>query len=123
MELLNTMYAVGTTKEAVFICLKLLAPIAPFITDHVWKSLEQPGSIHAHAWPVCDESLIQDDEITVVCQINGKVRDKLTIAINSDQATVESVAKSSDKIQTYLESGTLRKTIFVPNKLINFVVS
>ena len=123
MELLNTMYSVGTTKEAVLICLKLLAPLAPFMTDYAWQRLDQKGSIHAHAWPVCDESLIQDNEITVVCQINGKVRDKLTIAINSDQSTVESVAKSSDKIQSYLESGTLRKTIFVPNKLINFVVS
>ena len=123
MELLNTMYSIGTTKESVLICLKLLAPLAPFMTDYAWQRLDQKGSIHAQAWPVCDESLIQDNEITVVCQINGKVRDKLLIAINSDQATVESVAKSSDKIQSYLESGTLRKTIFVPNKLINFVVS
>jgi leucyl-tRNA synthetase len=123
MELLNTMYSVGTTKESVLICLKLLAPLAPFMTDYAWQRLDQKGSIHAQAWPVCDESVIQDDEITIVCQINGKVRDKLLIAINSDQATVESVAKSSEKIQTYLDSGTLRKTIFVPNKLINFVVS
>ena len=123
MELLNTMYSIGTTKESVLICLKLLAPLAPFMTDYAWQRLDQKGSIHAQVWPVCDESVIQDDEITVVCQINGKVRDKLLIAINSDQATVESVAKSSEKIQTYLESGTLRKTIFIPNKLINFVVS
>ncbi|MBI60021.1 leucine--tRNA ligase [bacterium] len=123
MELLNTMYSIGTTKEVVLICLKLLAPLAPFMTDYVWQRLDQNGSIHAQAWPVCDESVIQDDEITVVCQINGKVRDKLLIAINSDQATVESVAKSSEKIQLYLDSGTLRKTIFVPNKLINFVVT
>tara|TARA_B100000427_G_scaffold66560_1_gene53085 strand:+ start:3296 stop:5710 length:2415 start_codon:yes stop_codon:yes gene_type:complete len=123
MELLNTMYSIGTTKEAVLICLKLLAPLAPFMTDYVWQRLDQNGSIHAQTWPLCDESVIQDDEITVVCQINGKVRDKLLIAINSDQATVESVAKSSEKIQLYLDSGTLRKTIFVPNKLINFVVT
>ena len=123
MELVNAMYTMGTTKDVVLTSVLLLAPLAPFLSDHLWHSLGESGSVHTQDWPVFDASYIQDDVITLVCQINGKVREKLSVAIDSDQESVELVAKSSEKIQSYLDSGTLRKTIFVPNKLINFVVT
>jgi len=122
MELVNAMYTMGTTKDVVLTSVLLLAPLAPFMSDHIWSSLGESGSVHTQDWPVFDDRYIQDDVITLVCQVNGKVREKLSVAIDSDQESVELVAKSSEKIQSYLDSGTLRKTIFVPNKLINFVV-
>ena len=122
MELVNAMYTMGTTKDVVLTCVLLLAPLAPFMSDHIWSSLGESGSVHTQDWPVFDDRYVQDDVITLVCQVNGKVREKLSVAIDSDQESVELVAKSSEKIQSYLDSGTLRKTIFVPNKLINFVV-
>ncbi len=122
MELVNAMYTMGTTKDVVLTSVLLLAPLAPFMSDHIWSSLGESGSVHSQDWPVFDDRYVQDDVITLVCQVNGKVREKLSVAIDSDQESVELVAKSSEKIQSYLDSGTLRKTIFVPNKLINFVV-
>ena len=122
MELVNAMYTMGTTKDVVLTSVLLLAPLAPFMSDHIWSSLGESGSVHTQDWPVFDDRYVQDDVITLVCQVNGKVREKLSVAIDSDQESVELVAKSSEKIQSYLDSGTLRKTIFVPNKLINFVV-
>tara|TARA_Y100000748_G_scaffold23211_1_gene17620 strand:- start:3597 stop:6011 length:2415 start_codon:yes stop_codon:yes gene_type:complete len=123
MELVNAMYTMGTTKDVVLTSVLLLAPLAPFMSDHIWSSLGESGSVHTQDWPVFDDRYVQDDVITLVCQVNGKVREKLSVAIDSDQESVELVAKSSEKIQSYLDSGTLRKTIFVPNKLINFVVT
>ena len=122
MELVNAMYTMGTTKDVVLTSVLLLAPLAPFMSDHIWSSLGESGSVHSQDWPVFDDRYVQDDVITLVCQVNGKVREKLSVAIDSDQESVELVAKSSEKIQSYLDSGTLRKTIFVPNKLINFVI-
>ena len=123
MELVNVMNQNGTILEYSKIAVKLLAPIAPFIAEKLWKELKQEGSIHNQRWPEFDETCIVDDVVTIVCQINGKVRDKCEISLDSDQKIVEIAVKQSKKIQDYLSKGELRKTIFVKNKLINFVVT
>ncbi len=123
MELTNAMYNGGVTTQWLCVAVQLIAPIAPFMAEQLWQVLNQSGSVHATAWPVYDSQLVVDDSITVVCQVNGKVRDKLTVVRDADQAVVEQLVKQSENLQKYLQQGTVRKTIFVKNKLINFVVN
>jgi leucyl-tRNA synthetase len=123
MEFVNTMYQKGATKSDLEILLLLLAPIAPFITDFLWAKLGNERSIHTSSWPVYDEKYIVENTFTLVCQVNGKVRDKLILDLDLDQSDVESKVKSLDKIKGYLDNKIIRKTIYVKNKLINFVVT
>lgn len=123
MEWINTQYSDGTTIEHLKNTLKLVAPFAPFLAEHLWEHFNEKDSIHQQTWPSFDEEKLKDETITMVCQINGKVRDKLNCPADTAQSDIETLVQSSEKLQKYFESGTLRKTIFVPNKLINFVIN
>ncbi len=123
MEWINTQYSDGTTIEHLKNTLKLLSPFAPFLAEHLWQHLNEKNSIHQQKWPSFDKEKLKNETITMVCQINGKVRDKLNCPADTTQTNIETLVKSSEKLQKYFESGTLRKTIFVPNKLINFVIN
>ncbi len=112
---------------------QLVAPFAPHITEELWsllcnidgETMKKSQSIHASIWPVADVSRVIDDVVTVVVQINGKVRDMLPLdAVQSkDKQVVESKARQSQKVQAHLESKAVRTVIFVPGKILNFVVS
>ena len=82
-------------------------------------------SIHQESWPKHDEQLTQEEAVTVIVQINGKMRDSLLLAVRiaKDQNQVEQLAKSSAKIQRWLQDKKMIKTVFIPGRLINFVVS
>ena len=122
MECTNAMYSMGTTKAYVSIAVQLIAPIAPFMADECWQLLGNDQSVHQSQWPRYDGSLVTDDTITVVCQVNGKVRDKLQVERDANQEQVEALVNQSEKLQGYLNAGTVRKIIYVKNKLISFVV-
>ena len=98
MELTNFMYQFGTTKSAVSNMVLLLAPIAPFIAEELWSLLRNDTSVHQQSWPTYDETLLVSAEVEVVCQINGKLRERLKVASGADQSAVEDIAKESDKI-------------------------
>lgn len=114
--------------------LKLLAPFAPHMTEELWEMIDnesatdqkrvkkgQKGSIHAADWPVHDEKYLIQDNVTIVVQVNGKVRANISAPTDSSQAEVEKLAKADTKVADYIKDGT-KKVIYVPNKLINFVV-
>jgi leucyl-tRNA synthetase len=125
MELSNSWQAGGSlSKKDAEKFLQLLAPFAPFVTEELWSRLGNQFSIHASAWPEYDPELLTEEVLTVVIQINGKVRDQVQVPSNEskNQAEIEKLAKQSPKIQKYLASGKVKKTIFVPGKLLNFVV-
>jgi len=123
MELVNMMYLNGTTPEAIKTLLLLLAPFAPFITEELWCRMEETTSIHLQKWPPYDPALVKDDQITLVVQVNGKVRDRLTVPRDIQKETAETLAKDQPAVKKYLEQGTVQKIIFVPNKLVNIVIS
>ena len=100
----------------------LVAPFAPHIADELWHDLGQASSIQKESWPIFDEKYLIGDTITLAVQVNGKLRSTVTIAHDADETTSVEAAKSDEKIAGYLRQGTLVKTIYVPNKLINFVV-
>ena len=130
MELLNEMYkareqgAAGSSewKEALDIYLRMLAPVAPHISEELWQRLGKPYSIHTQAWPDVDEAAAADEEITLVLQINGKVRDRIQVPVSITPEQAQEFALSSQAVQKHLAGQTPRKVILVPGKLVNIVV-
>jgi leucyl-tRNA synthetase len=129
MELKNTMQDYASTPvtgatawgEAIKTLLLLLAPITPHITEELWGVIGEPYSIHQQAWPVADESLAAEDSITLVVQVNGKVRTRIEVSADIDEATAKEKALASEVVAKYLEGRMPRKVIYVPGKLVNIV--
>src|SRR3989344_1923828 len=103
--------------------LKLLSPFAPHITDELWFSLDEKRSIHLSPWPRADKRKIESGTLTIVVQVNGHLRNSLVLPIDSLETVVVTVAKESEKIKPWLDGKVIKKTIFIPNQLINFVVT
>ena len=103
--------------------LLLLAPIAPHITEELWELLGNQYSIHNQSIPSFNPKLIEDETTTLVIQVNGKVRDTVEVGINTEKEKAEKIALSSDKIQPYLVNQTINRIIYVPDKLINIVIT
>jgi leucyl-tRNA synthetase len=125
MELVNVIQARGADKETLKNLALLLAPFAPHMMEDVWVTyLHMPFSIHKAPWPLYEAKHIKQNEVTVVIQINGKVRGQLTVNIerSTDKKEVEKLAKKDEKIVKWLNGQIVKKTIFVSGKLINFVI-
>lgn len=102
--------------------LQLLAPFAPHITEELWSQLGHTDSIHVSQWPTYDEQYLSSDTMTIVVQVNGKLRAQLELPTGSTKEAIEAAATADEKIRTALGGKPVKKTIYVPNKLINFVV-
>ncbi|MCB8947541.1 MAG: leucine--tRNA ligase [Ardenticatenaceae bacterium] len=130
MEYLNSLYdfrdqLIGTDawREALGTMARLLAPIAPFVTEEVWQTvLGNTESVHLQAWPDYDEALTQDAQITIVVQVNGKVRDRITVAADATVAMVKETAVTCPNAQAHINGQPIRKIVVVPQKLVNIVV-
>ena len=104
--------------------LLMLAPIAPHITEELWQQIKPSnGSIHQQAWPEYDESLVTEEMVTLVVQVNGKVRDRLEMPAGTDKTETERIAMAAPKVQTYTEGKQIGKVIVVPERLVNIVCS
>ena len=102
--------------------LLLLAPIAPHISEELWQKVKPgSGSIHLHSWPEYDQSMIFDDLVTLVVQVNGKVRERLEISPGINKEEAEKLAFSSPKVEALVDDKQIIKVIFVPEKLVNIV--
>ncbi|MDH5294657.1 MAG: leucine--tRNA ligase, partial [Acidimicrobiia bacterium] len=105
--------------ESVETLLKLLAPIAPHVTEELWRATHD-GSIHTEVWPVADPDLARDDVVTMVVQVNGKVRDRIDVPSGITAEEAETLALASEKVQAWTEAG-VRKVIVRPPGLVNVV--
>jgi leucyl-tRNA synthetase len=131
MELLNEMSearqqgAVGSEAwdEACDLYLRMLAPIAPHVAEELWERLGKPYSVHTQAWPEVDSEAASVDEITLVIQVNGKVRDRLTVPADIDRQEAEKQALASAGAQRFLADKRVRKVIVVPGRLVNIVAN
>jgi len=112
-----------TWNECIEKFLLLLAPIAPHITEELWEITGHNYSIHNHSYPIWDDGLAADKSITLVLQVNGKVRDRIQVAPDINEDAAQELALASPKIKTFIENKTVNKTIYVPGKLINLVVN
>ena len=122
MELLNTIGKIGTTLETAKIMTLLIAPFAPFIAENIWELLGHKQSVHLESWPTFDQTLTIDEEITMVIQVNGKVRDKISVARNSNKESLTELALTQENVKKHINGKEVVKTIVVPERLINFVV-
>ncbi|MDU7504908.1 MAG: leucine--tRNA ligase, partial [Clostridia bacterium] len=131
MELVNGLYAAmdayddkrsPAIDEATDILVHVLAPFVPNLAEELWAALGHEASVHLEAWPQYDESALVQDEVEMVVQINGKVREHITVDVALSKEEVAEQALADARVQALIAGKTVRKTIVVPKKLINFVV-
>jgi leucyl-tRNA synthetase len=108
--------------EAIRTLLLMMAPLFPHISEELWHQIGNDGFIHLAAWPQGDPEKAREDEVTVVVQINGKVRDKINVAPDTDAATLEQLALATEGVQKSLNGKQVRKVIVVPGRLVNVVI-
>lgn len=130
MELLNEMYkareagAVGSPEwaEAWDIYLRMMAPVTPHIAEELWTRMGKPYSIHTQSWPVVDEEAIKEDELVIPVQVNGKLRDRITVPAGASDADIQTAALASESVQKFLEGKQPKKVIVVKRQLVSVVV-
>src|SRR5690606_35855471 len=131
MELSNAIYHyLNDTEEADYELLKvvidkmllLLSPFAPNMTAELWEQLGNDGSINERAWPGYDEAALVKDEVNIVVQINGKVRDRVEVSADIDENELREVVLAREKVQEYIGEKEIVKFIVIPKKLVNIVI-
>jgi leucyl-tRNA synthetase len=110
-------------REALQTAILLLAPIVPHISHSLWQALGHQSIPLNEQWPILDESALTRSSVEVVIQVNGKLRGKLDVAIDSPKDQLEALALAQENVQKFLEGVTVRKVIVVPNKLVNIVAN
>ena len=111
-----------TWNAAVETLLLLLAPIAPHIAEELWHERGHSESVHLQAWPEADPQLARDETVTLVVQVNGKVRDRIDVDPDIDEEAAVALAMGSERVQAFLEGGEAKKVIARPPNLVNVVV-
>jgi len=112
----------GTWRECVEKFLLMLAPIAPHVSEELWEVSGHPYSIHQQAFPTWDDGLAADELITLVVQVNGRVRDRLEVPADIEEAAAQELALASPKVQSFTQGKSVSRTVYVPGRLINVVV-
>ncbi|MET0050521.1 MAG: leucine--tRNA ligase [Candidatus Thiodiazotropha sp.] len=108
-------------REGLSLILRLLGPIAPHVTHHLWHELGYGEDILEGRWPEPDEAALKQDRIPYVVQVNGKVRASIEVPADADNEQIQSIALENDNVRRFIGEGTIRKVIVVPNKLVNIV--
>jgi len=109
-------------EEAVDTLLLLLAPTAPHLAEELWQQTGRDYSIHNQSWPQWDEALAKDEEITLVIQVNGKLRDRITVPASITEAEARQIVLERQRVKPHLEGKNITNIIYVPGKLVNLVV-
>ncbi len=108
-------------REAIETVILLLSPFVPHISEELWQVLGYNESIIKHPWPDYDPEAIQEDEILIVIQINGKLRDRMIVPASFGEEEIKASALRSERIQKFIQGKEIKKVIVVPNKLVNIV--
>ena len=130
MELLNEIgkakqegaYQNRVWDEVVNVYLRILAPVCPHVSEEIWHILGKPYSIHQQNWPEVDFEAIQFEQIQLVLQVNGKVRDRILVPVDINEEDAKNLALQAEGIQRYLEGKKPRNIILVPGRLVNIVL-
>jgi leucyl-tRNA synthetase len=109
-------------EESIDSLLRMLAPTTPHLTEELWQRTGREYSIHNQRWPQWDKELAKEEEITLVVQINGKLRDRKLVPASTTEVEAMQIAAESTRVQPYLEGKKIIKKIYVPGRLVNFVV-
>jgi leucyl-tRNA synthetase len=130
MEMTNALYRARDAKldgteawrEAIDTLVRLVAPVAPHIAEELWSRMGNAYSIHQQSWPVADETLAAVEEVEIVLQVNGKLRDKATVPVETDETMLRELALDNERVRSMIDGKAVRKVIVVPGKLVNIVV-
>jgi leucyl-tRNA synthetase len=122
MELVNSIYQSGADKEVYSNLIIMLSPIAPHFCEEVWQNLGNQESVFKSSWPEFDPKILVEDTVTIVVQVNGKVRSKLGVALNLAEEKLREICLADEKLKPWIGDKPLKKFIVVPNKIINIVV-
>jgi leucyl-tRNA synthetase len=133
MELVNALYllnrpdksdtqALSVVREAVEAVLLMMAPIVPHITEELWETLGQKTPLADMTWPAWDREVASEEEITVVLQVNGKVRSRITVPADEEEDKIKALARADEKIAKMIEGKQVVKEVYVPRKLVNIVI-
>jgi len=133
MELFNGLSAsiqdeskleIGTPviKAGLETIITMLYPFVPHIASELWESLDHRGALDAVTWPKYSEEALEEEQLLIVVQVNGKVRGKITVAAEVDQKEIESEAMQDQKVRSFLDGKKVQKVIHVPRRLVNIVV-
>jgi leucyl-tRNA synthetase len=134
MELINLLYQCAADEgqdaptrhalwEAAEVTALLLSPFTPHIAEDLWQQLGHTDSVLRQPWPSYDPTLTQEDEITVVIQVNGRVRSRLTAPASMAETDLREAALRHERIQEWIAGKAIHKVIVVPQKLVNIVVA
>ncbi|WP_225072230.1 leucine--tRNA ligase [Desulfuromonas sp. CSMB_57] len=130
MELVNAIYGFkdkpanpGVLREALETTVRLLAPFVPHIAEELWARLGHAGGLEAAGWPQWDAAALVEEEKTIVVQVNGKVRGKVTVVADADDEVTRQAALADANVARFLEGKTVRKVVVVPGRLVNIVAS
>ena len=118
----HSMQASGTWRFTLESLLQILAPFAPHITEELWRELGHTDTIHVNHWPKWDEKYLKSDTMTIIVQVNGKLRSKLKLPVDTDRQGVEAVALADENVQKFTNNKPPKKMVYVPGKLVNIVV-
>lgn len=130
MEYVNDLYRIKASegfassswKDALERLLLLLAPFAPHIAEELWQQLGHAESVHTGLWPAYDEKYLTSNTLTIVVQVNGKVRAQLSVSVDTSKDEIITQAKADAHVQSYIGGKTIKKEIFIPGKLLSLVV-
>ena len=123
MIFVNECYKVGKCpKEYAEGFIKMMSCVTPHMGEEIWEMYGHDNTIAYETWPVCDESKLVDDEVNMAVSVNGKLRNTIKVAVDSDQEVVKEIAMNDEKVARHLEGKEIVKVIVVPNKIVNIVV-
>ena len=132
MELVNTIYqfdissaqgvALSVIKEAIETVIVLLAPMAPHISEELWEHLGKQESIFKAPWPAYDAAAIVEEEVVIVVQVNGKLRNRISLPADATREETEERVLTDETTKKWIQDKEIKKVIVVPKKLVNIVV-
>ena len=122
LELKESLKQARFPRDAFEILLVLLSPFAPHMVSEIWEKLGHKDSIFDQPWPTYDEKLIKEEEVNLVIQVNGKLRDRISVPVSITEAEAKQLAMERQRVKSYLESKDIVKIIYVPGRLVNLVV-
>jgi leucyl-tRNA synthetase len=124
MELVNEIYAnpEADSREAVETVILLLAPFIPHAAEEMWQRLDKKSLLIEESWPKFDSSAMQEDTVSLVIQINGKLRSKIDVATGISEENLKQLVLTDQRVIEYTQGKTVKRFIVVPNKLVNIVV-
>ena len=132
MELVNTLYehklhegqgSPGVVREALLVLAQMLSPFAPHLGEEMWQAMGGEGLVMQSRWPTADAEAVARSSINVAVQVNGKLRGQIAVAPDAPEGEVVAAAKADDNVRKYLDGKSIKKEVYVPRRLVNFVVA